>query len=97
MQDRIEELVEEIDRVQARVVEHRRQELVVQRRTWAEWARESEVYRERLREIRLQHIVVFSRQCQATSRGVVSKTTAASGPTRHSSSCKYCTRPRSVW
>ena len=42
---RIEELVEEIDRLQARVEEHRRQELVVQRRTWAEWARESEVYR----------------------------------------------------
>ena len=39
---RIVELVEEIDRLQARVEEHRRQELVVQRRTWAEWARESD-------------------------------------------------------
>ena len=65
---RIEELVEEIDRLQARVEEHRRQELVVQRRTWAEWARESEVYRERLREIRLQHLSQHSQLTPAEQR-----------------------------
>ena len=65
---RIEELVEEIDRLQARVEEHRRQELVVQRRTWAEWARESEGYRERLREIRLQHLSQHSQLTPAEQR-----------------------------
>jgi cell division FtsZ-interacting protein ZapD len=65
---RIVELVEEIDRLQARVEEHRRQELVVQRRTWAEWARESEVYRERLRDIRLQHLRQHSQLTPAEQR-----------------------------
>ena len=65
---RIVELVEEIDRVQARVEEHRRQELVVQRRTWAEWARESEVYREWLRDIRLQHLRQHSTLTPAEQR-----------------------------
>ena len=65
---RIEELVEEIDRLQARVEEHRRQELVVQRRTWAEWARESEVYRELLRDIRLQRLRQHSQLTPAEQR-----------------------------
>ena len=56
---RIVELVEEIDRLQARV--EGRDHL-------ARGARESEVYRERLRDIRLQHLRQHSQLTPAEQR-----------------------------
>ena len=56
---RIVELVEEIDRLQARVEE---------RDHLARGARESEVYRERLRDIRLQHLRQHSQLTPAEQR-----------------------------
>ena len=57
---RIVELVEEIDRLQARVEGRDHQ--------WARGARESEVYRELLRDIRLQRLRQHSQLTPAEQR-----------------------------